>query len=99
MLLLAVFPYSIYVLLRDFLDAIDERAYNTRNLVIALGAFLAIAVPSESCSRIAQALTFTLALLAVLTIVEVVRALERIGRATAAEQACADAAAGLRPAA
>lgn len=44
LLLIAVTPYLAYTLLRSIVDAVEERAVNTRNLLIALGVNLFVSI-------------------------------------------------------
>lgn len=86
-LLFAILPYSLFILLRDFLDAMDVRPINTRNLLIALTVFLAIGIAGDGPVQIALALTAALSILAVLSIVDAAQALRRVTSTTATTDA------------
>ncbi len=68
--LVAAIPYIVYVLLRNVLDALDVRAVNSRNLLVALAALLVLCTFRPTLLWMATSLVASLSLLSVLTIRE-----------------------------
>ena len=67
---LAVIPYSLYILLRNPIDAISRKPYNTINLIISFGFLMILLVNTNSLfiSGLAFPLSFTfLGILSLLT--------------------------------
>ncbi len=81
-LLLSVAPFTMFVLLRDFLDALDDRPLNARNQILSLVAFFVIAYPGGGSIRIAAALSAAMLLLAILTVGDVYRVLAHLTKST-----------------
>jgi O-antigen/teichoic acid export membrane protein len=63
----AAIPYGIYVILRDFLDACETTALNTRNQLIAVGVLAALGMALRSPEGIALGVVTSQCLLAWLT--------------------------------
>jgi O-antigen/teichoic acid export membrane protein len=66
--LLGVIPYVVYVLLRNILDALDVRAVNSRNLIIALALLMALCLLRSEIMSMALSLLVALTLLSVLSL-------------------------------
>lgn len=66
--LIGTIPYAIYILMRSILDAVDVKALNGRNLIIALGAAVGLCLVSQSIIWMSYAIVGALALLAALTL-------------------------------
>jgi O-antigen/teichoic acid export membrane protein len=69
--LLGTIPYSIHVLMRSILDALDVRPINARNLIIALCVLIALCLVRSEIMWMAWSLVGSLGLLAVLTLRDV----------------------------
>jgi O-antigen/teichoic acid export membrane protein len=65
--LLGAIPYSLYVLLRNFLDALDVKAVNSRNLAISLVVLVALCAVRPRVEWMAMSLVAALTLLSVLS--------------------------------
>ena len=68
--LLAALPYVAYVLLRNVLDALDVRAVNSRNLLIALAMLLLLCLFRPTVMWMAASLVASMSLLGILTLRE-----------------------------
>lgn len=66
-LVLAGVPYTVYVALRNILDALSVTPFNTKNLVLALLAFLLLSVFAKSPTFTATALAASVLMLGGLT--------------------------------
>lgn len=77
---LGAIPYVMYVVLRNVLDAVHVRPLNAKNLLLGLGAFLALAGVTRSAAAVSVAFALGLSVLGVLTARDAARLL-RIGRA------------------
>jgi O-antigen/teichoic acid export membrane protein len=69
--LLGTIPYAIHVLMRTFLDALDVRPVNARNLIISLCVLVALCLVRSEIMWMAWSLVASLALLALLTLRDV----------------------------
>ncbi len=68
--LLAALPYVAYVLLRNVLDALDVRAVNSRNLLVALALLVLLCLFRPTVMWMAASLVASLSLLGILTLRE-----------------------------
>jgi O-antigen/teichoic acid export membrane protein len=68
--LLGAIPYSVYVLLRNVLDALDVKPINSRNLVITLAFLLVLCFVRRDVSSMSLSLLASLTLLGVLSLWE-----------------------------
>ncbi|HEY8164933.1 MAG TPA: lipopolysaccharide biosynthesis protein [Gemmatimonadaceae bacterium] len=66
--LLGAVPYSLYVLLRNFLDALDVKAVNSRNLAISLVVLVSLCLIRPRIEWMAASLVAALTLLSVLSV-------------------------------
>ncbi|MEO5588527.1 MAG: lipopolysaccharide biosynthesis protein [Gemmatimonadaceae bacterium] len=66
--LLGTVPYVVYILMRNVLDALDVKAVNTRNLLIALGLVVGLCLVNTSILWMAFSLVASLLVLGVLTL-------------------------------
>jgi O-antigen/teichoic acid export membrane protein len=69
--LLGTIPYAIQVLMRSILDALDVRAINARNMIVALCVLVALCLVKSEIMWMAWSLVASLSLLSVLTLREV----------------------------
>ncbi len=65
--LLGAIPYSLYVILRNFLDALDVKAVNSRNLVISLVLLVGLCAVRPRVEWMAMSLVAALTLLSALS--------------------------------
>jgi O-antigen/teichoic acid export membrane protein len=65
--ILGAVPYSVYVLLRNFLDALDVKAVNSRNLAISLIFLVALCLVRPTIEWMAASLVAALTLLSILS--------------------------------
>jgi O-antigen/teichoic acid export membrane protein len=66
--LLGAIPYSLYVLLRNFIDALDVKAVNSRNLAISLAFLVVLCALRPRIEWMAASLVAALTLLSVLSV-------------------------------
>jgi O-antigen/teichoic acid export membrane protein len=66
--LLGAVPYSLYVLLRNFLDALDVKAVNSRNLAISLLFLISLCLLTPRIEWMAASLVAALTLLSALSV-------------------------------
>lgn len=71
----------LYVILRNVLDAVETSPLNAKNLTIALAVFLAGGWFGQDAAGIAGAFALSVALLGVLTVLDVARVLRRTPKA------------------
>lgn len=77
LVLLAGVPHITYVVLRNVLDALDPRPLNARNLVVALGVFVAVALAIGRPEAVGAALTAGVTVLGSLSFRDANRLLRR----------------------
>jgi O-antigen/teichoic acid export membrane protein len=65
--ILGAVPYSVYVLLRNFLDALDVKAVNGRNLAISLAVLVVLCLARPTIEWMATSLVAALTLLSILS--------------------------------
>lgn len=78
-LAIAAIPYVVYIVLRYILDAVSVRAFNAKNLLITLSAFLVLALVGRRVSWVPLALVASLTLLGLLTALDFRRVLRNLG--------------------
>lgn len=66
--LIAAIPYIVYVLLRNVLDALDVRAINSRNLLMALTMLAILCLVRSTIMWMALSLVVSLSFLSILTL-------------------------------
>ena len=66
--LIGAIPYAIYILMRSILDALDVKALNSRNLLIALAVVVVLSLASSAILWMSFSLVVALAVLAALTL-------------------------------
>jgi O-antigen/teichoic acid export membrane protein len=66
--LLGAIPSAVYILMRSILDALDVRALNSRNLIIALSAAVVLCVINRSLIWMSFSIVVSLVLLGTLTL-------------------------------
>jgi len=76
---IAAVPFVAYIVLRNVLDALHESPLNAKNLMVALGVFLLLALSIDSGYRVPIALSAGLVVLGALSVVQVRRELARVG--------------------
>ena len=69
--LLSTVPYAVYLLLRNLLDALEVKALNTGNLLVALGGMLLIVGVSATAHGVGWGLAMGLTILGALTALRV----------------------------
>jgi len=66
--LLGAIPYAVYILMRSILDALDVKALNSRNLIIALSVIVILCLVNRSIMWMCASIVAALALVAALTL-------------------------------
>jgi len=66
--LLGAIPYAVYILMRSILDALDVKALNSRNLIIALSVVVILCLANRSLMWMSASIVGGLVLLAALTL-------------------------------
>ena len=66
--LLGTIPYSVYILMRSILDALDVKALNSRNLIVSLSVLVILCLMNRSLMWMSVSIVIALTLLAALTL-------------------------------
>lgn len=66
--LLGTIPYTVYILMRSILDALDVKALNSRNLVVSLSVVVILCLVNRSLIWMSVSIVIALTLLAALTL-------------------------------